>query len=254
MYPFEVLANFRDLGGIPTMDGRKVKPRRLLRAGEPYALSEADKQRLVNEYGLRLFIDLRSPVELAERPDDVIEGVDFYHADITLGGRKNITSAANMASVRTVESMTEHMYIGYEEMVAYPEAIEAFSAMMHRLLEMEDGASLFHCFAGKDRTGVTAAVILTALGVDKDEIFKDYLLTNELRAGHNERVYAEWVQAGRLALKRDVFDIAMTVRAEYLEYAYTLADQRYGGFHNFVFKEIGLTPEETARLKELYLE
>lgn len=253
MYLFQRLANFRDLGGISTADGGRIKKKRLLRAGEPYQLSQEDIAQLAEEYQLRYFFDLRSTEELEERPDDSVPGAQVVHIDVTLAVREGAASSQNLARQKA-DHAESFMMRNYEDLVTDATAAVYFRRMLEYLLEMEKGSALFHCFAGKDRTGMAVAVTLTALGVSRDEIMKDYLQSNELRSNVNRIMFEELKAKGSTEFDEEAFHVLMNVKEEYLLHAYTVAERLHGSFESFVFETIGLTPAETARLRALYLE
>lgn len=251
MYPFSNLANFRDLGGIPGFEGKRIKDKRLLRSGELYQLGQEDIA-LLQEHQLRYIFDLRSFEELEGRPDDTIPGARLIHANVTKDTAGN-TSSENLFKQKDLDLLDSYMKKGYYDLMVNPAAIKEFRRMFEYLLEMEEGSALFHCFAGKDRTGVTVAVVLTALGASKEAIFGDYLMTNKLREQSNKRLYAQISKDIEQDIAIEAFNILMNVKKEYLAYSYETAKSMYGSFEAFVTDIIGLTPAETKRLHALYL-
>ena len=118
-----------------------------------------------------------------------------------------------------------------------------FSSLFGHLLESDDPL-VFHCTAGKDRTGFAAALILRALGVPQDDVMRDYLLTNE-----RLKPKSEWK-----GLDPEVAVVLYRVQPEFLDAAFETVDQTYGGVEAYFREGLGLREAERARLRELYLE
>ncbi len=161
--------NFRDLGGYPTADGGRLRWRLLFRSDALHALSAADVSRLRDELALSDIIDLRSTFELnAEgRGSLAAEPIDFHHTPLFDGdpSKGNRAAAADM-------SLGER-YVGMMEMA------QQMIANVVRILANAKGGAVYHCAAGKDRTGVISAVLLGVLGVPDELIVADYALSGE---------------------------------------------------------------------------
>ncbi len=246
--------NFRDLGGIPGQDGRRVAPRRLLRSGELVGLTRGDIETLADEYTLRCIIDLRGEGERNGRPDDGVPGACYHSIDIMRDMGVHAPSAGRLDELMThPDSMDNFMRMSYELMVTDPEAQAGFRRMVELLAALDEGACVIHCFAGKDRTGVAAAVLLTILGASREDILADYLKTNELRAEANrmmlERARREGADEAHLA----GIATALGVKQQYLEHAYYVAHREYGSFENFVREGLGVDDLTAARMQQLYL-
>lgn len=254
MDKFDSLVNFRDLGGIKADNGKGgIAPKRLLRSGELFELTDHDKRVLREEYNLKYIIDLRAPDELEKRPDTMIEGTEFHHVDLFKNIRKSVTNQDTIKHEdHNVSTAIKHMHKTYKDLICDKGAAEGFRYILDILLEMKEGSAIFHCFAGKDRTGLVAAIILTILGVSREDIFKDYLLTNEQRFSANEKLFSS-MSGEAFARDRGVFDVLMTVNKSYLEYAYDTAGELYGSFERFVFERIGVNEGEKQKLRALYL-
>lgn len=168
--PLENVHNFRDLGGYAAADGRIVRWRTLFRADGLQRLSDNDVE-AVRPLELRTVIDLRTPEELEERgrfPVDAIRVV-FHHIPVI-----DATSQFS-EGLEGVDDAADFLVGAYRQMlrVGADRLGEAI-----RLLAMPGSLpAVFHCAAGKDRTGLVAALALTALGVSEDDIVEDYALT-----------------------------------------------------------------------------
>jgi protein-tyrosine phosphatase len=156
--------NFRDLGGYPTADGRVLRWRRVFRADALHDLSVADVVRLKIELGLSDIVDLRSSAELAAEGRGRLadESIAFHHRPLFDGD-----------TVRADRDAARMMTLG-ERYVGLLELARPQIARVIRVLAEADGAAVFHCAAGKDRTGVISAVLLGVLGVSDELIVSDY--------------------------------------------------------------------------------
>ena len=183
--PFEGLHNTRDLGGMPTADGRTIAPAKLLRSGALHKASEQDLARLVGDYDLAGVIDFRTQLERDKEPDprELMEGVVFYDFPALSGETIGITHGAGVAQdLKTFASYNA----GPHELVCgmYPQILldeagrVAYTSFLGVLLEGDGGAYLCHCTEGKDRAGLGAVIVERALGVPEAYVRADYLATN----------------------------------------------------------------------------
>ena len=122
------------------------------------------------------------------------------------------------------------------------------------LLNTAEGSTLIHCFAGKDRTGISAAVILTILGVSKEDIVSDYLETNRLREKENAELLGQLRAAKVPEPMLEAVHEALCVRREYLETSYEAAEQKYGSFEQYILEGVGFGQEKWVQLQDMYLE
>jgi len=164
--------NFRDLGGYPTSDGRTLRWRLLFRSDALHALSARDVDRLRSELALSDIVDLRSTGELRAEGRGLLgqESIGFHHTPLFDG---DLGSAGSEASKRAQTMTLGQRYVGLLEIAREP------IARVVRVLASARGGAVYHCAAGKDRTGLISAVLLGALGVPDDLIVADYALSGE---------------------------------------------------------------------------
>jgi protein-tyrosine phosphatase len=185
----EAVHNFRDLGGYATADGRTTLWRRLYRADGLYRLTPADVTAL-EPLGLRTVIDLRSAPELDERGRFPVDAhpVVFHHLPI-------VDKTWAHGDAPEYERDEDFLIWAYQEMLTI--GAPRFAAAFDILAEPGALPAVFHCAAGKDRTGLLAALLLGSLGVSHDDIVADYALTVEGMARFREwaaREWPEWVE------------------------------------------------------------
>lgn len=258
--------NFRDLGGIRTMDGKQVAYGRILRSGDLSGLSEEAAEVLEQQYHLRHILDLRTEEERNAFPDLEVPGAEYHVLDLfgkggRLGGslKDGVGSREQMEMLQDIEQVHLYMERLYRSYITTATVRTALKRLIDIFLETESGAVLFHCFAGKDRTGISAAVLLTVLGASKEDIMEDYLATNELRKEANRMMLAglrkqmEAKGESDFQNKEKAVAAALNVDQRYLLASYETAEETYGSFENYIREGIGLSEEDCRKLRKLYL-
>lgn len=179
--PLQGASNFRDFGGYPTADGRTVKWRRLFRSDRLSELTPADYETL-STHGVRVVYDLRRDSETAAAPTawpgahapEIIRSPLFNDES---GPNTFQRVAANEAARHDADLSRAIMRGMYVRMVTEPTALVAIGRIFTRLAHPGAVPALLHCSGGKDRTGVTCALILSALGVSREDVIEDFMLT-----------------------------------------------------------------------------
>jgi protein-tyrosine phosphatase len=208
--------NFRDLGGYAGHDGRPLKWGRLFRADTLHELTGSDVE-VLRGLGLTTVIDLRTPAELDKTGRGLLanEPVSFWHLSV-IGQGGNESSAAPAAPG---EELTERYLWYLETSTALVEAVKVVA-------DAENLPLVFHCAAGKDRTGVLAALILDLLGVEPSVIVADYLIT----AGRMELIMGRFSGDADLeARMAKVPAYHFSVEAHTMEHFVAELYARYGG-------------------------
>ncbi|MEU6172429.1 tyrosine-protein phosphatase [Streptantibioticus parmotrematis] len=250
--------NFRDVGGLATTDGRRVARGRLYRSGHLAHATDQDAA-FLSTLGLHTILDFRNSSDIAlEGPDVGLDGVRNVNMPLS----DPAAGADFWMSVREGDLETLHAALGdgrgERRMIgAYRALILERTAEHGRMLELiADAGSvpvLLHCAAGKDRAGTSVAIILLALGVRRDEIEADYLLSNDAhrryrvqRAAHAEPATTPEV----MALLSPLFE----ARIDYLTAAFDTIEERWGSADRYLADGLGLSDERRARLRALLLE
>ncbi len=244
--------NTRDLGGIRTSDDRQVRWGLLYRSGHLHKLKSRGANDL-NNLGIRTVVDLRTDGEVEEKPDRLPEasGIDYRHIPIS-----GITSEDLERTEHDIREQTPAEFDGAGKMtlVMSKFAIEGagdFAQIFGLLLDERNYPLLYHCSAGKDRTGLLTALILSSVGVPRDVIFDEYLLSNYFRYDRierNARVGA-WFVGIDPASSRPI----MNVEAAYLQSSFDAIDREYGSVDSYLEEGLGLTPSDRETLKTLLL-
>jgi len=248
------LYNFRDLGGLRAANGKTIRKNRLLRAAEPTDLTAEDITRLV-DCGLVQIIDFRNPWEIEIAPVTKIDGASYHIFEINKDRVHKHDSLeqwyTNLNPANAETSMTD----GYRAYVTMQSARTAIGDFVRACAAKTEGATLFHCHAGKDRTGFAAAVILRLLGVSDEDIFEDYLRTLE----DVELRLPQTLEKRRTEMNLNETQVAAyaviyTIKREWLEAGLAAIDEFYGSFDNYVTEGLGITADEITALRALYLE
>jgi protein-tyrosine phosphatase len=233
-------SNFRHLGGYTGHGGRRVVERRIFRSDHLGALTREDLQQL-RALGVRRVLDLRGFAERSTAPC-ALDDVPVHSLSIEPTIVQKLSALLEAGHRLTAAEVEEHMKDTYRGFVR--QNTHRFAELFGHLLET-DAPLVFHCTAGKDRTGFGAALVLASLGVDESDIMRDYLLTNgRLKPP----------EPSRYGLTREVQEVLWRVQPEFLQAALEALEADYGGMEAYLREGLGLAEPERERLRELYLE
>ncbi len=250
--------NFRDLGGYETRDGRRVKWRRLYRSGELTELSDSDLEKLA-ALGIRTVVDLRGVAEVERKgPDRLPAGASLTSIAIEPGDLSPVLGPAFATGDFSVvpEDLLPQINREY---------IREWHCKLGSLLQVAaDPANcplVFHCTQGKDRAGINAAILLSALGVPWETVMEDYLLSNILRGeqaatGLNAMRKSAAKQRGIPPDKVDMTNIRglFFVHTSYLGAAHEEITTQYGSVEGFIREGIGWSDNDLRQLRAALLE
>lgn len=255
------VSNARELGGYRTVDGKTVKNRLLLRTGRLDHISDEDKLILQNIYHVGDVIDFRMDMEIVKK--NVPSGAVYHHIQIIDDSHLDKNAEKSALPEMTKENFLrfiemaenlgifgEKMYINFLENEVGQRGYREF----FQILLKAEKAVLWHCTSGKDRTGLAAMLILSALGVDEQTILKDYLLTNQYNAERIEKTRTDFFQkthdevvAEKAVLLIDgVSEKSMLSVLEHLK-------QKYGSVLEYIIHILGISRQEIDMLKEKFL-
>ncbi len=260
----EKATNARDLGGYRTRDGRVVRSGLLFRSNALNRLSDADVE-AVGKLGLACLIDFRHQREIELVGEDRLPDpaprivhlplLDTDHDVFTavsavLRGQAGAEVLAPLRADAATGGAAVMMVDLYRRFVSHAASRTVIAAAMRVIVTPGELPLLFHCTAGKDRTGWLAAVVLTALDVDRETIVTDYLRTQELNAVGRDVTLA--TMANRVDQPEILLPL-LEVRIEYLEAAFLEADRSYGGMDGYLREGLGLTDDDLERLRAALL-
>lgn len=262
----EKLPNTRDLGGIRTIDGRSILPRRLIRSGTLFEATTGDIQILAEEWGLGTIIDFRTETERKQKPDPEIPGIRNIFNPIldekTVGitfeeeekqEKKELFSGIIGHAASLGGKPETYISKLYEDLVLSDSAAKQYGRFFDLLLEADDRAVLWHCSAGKDRVGIGTALLLSALSVDRETIVKDFVLTNAyVMEGAEEAASVVRQKTGDHMLA-DCVRVLLTVSEEYINQAFHAIDSCYDTIDTYLARRLGLSAEKKSRLRQKFL-
>lgn len=249
--------NARQLGGYRI--GRKtVKDGLLIRTASISGLSEADSALLADKYKVQRIYDFRGQAESQASPDVIPGNAGYLSLSIPFTGTESssvhgqsqeemISMLLQYADNPLVQDMCENMYdkIFFEE-----SSHEVYRKFFSDLLSLdpEDGAVLWHCTQGKDRAGSASAMLLAALGADRDLIMADFTLSKDYYDPMASRIPVE------TEVQRNVINTLISANPEAFEKTLDKVDAEYGSLRNYLTECLGVTPEMMNTLRKRYLE
>jgi protein-tyrosine phosphatase len=250
---FSGTKNFRDLGGYRTVDGRTVRWETLYRSDGLNKLTKADRK-YFSALMLDRIIDFRAQHEKEREPDQLPGEMIGRVVEIPiLDASTRIWHESRDEFVRNMKKIDPAYYMirtNVELATIFNVEIRHF---ISELILAGGKPVLFHCAAGKDRTGFAAAILLRILGVPYEVVVQDYLLTNQyfLAAHQRNLTFLRLMKGTEFAESVKGF---MEARPEYIGAAMDCIDREYGSFEDYVYKALDLSLDDTQRLRELYLD
>lgn len=239
--------NFRDFGGYPAAGGQAVKWGYLFRSGQLSALSDQDVK-LVGALELDLVFDFRRVDEQHQEPSKLPESSPprIVSVPITPGSNASFFDQVDTDRVAMFDFMVDINRDFAEAQTA------TYARMFKEILDVGDARLLVHCAAGKDRTGFAAAMILLALGVPRELVMRDYMLTAEYFSPHLEidRLRRKY----QMELEAEAILPMLEVHEDYLSAALNSIESRYSSIESYLSEELGVGGAEQAELRGRYLD
>lgn len=248
--PLQQASNFRDVGGYVTKDGHTVRWGKAFRSGAMPLLTEADYA-LVQQLAIGSVVDLRSLDEREVAPDQIDDrtGALFIANDYSM----------KPLMAKWAQGGGENTYRGMEKMLR-----PQFRALFKRLIA-DEGAVVYHCSAGQDRTGMATALLYDTLGVDRETILKDYHLSTLLRRpdwempkvdpkDYPDNPFVQYYFTRAQGERVKAEPLYTPKGASHLAQFFTYVDQQYGGSEAYLKKELGLTDQDVRKLRAVMLD
>jgi protein-tyrosine phosphatase len=233
--------NFRTVGNIKNIDGRTLKQGKFYRSGNLYKLKKSSFEELKN-LGIKEIIDLRNSKEIAQKPDNLPVGINYknYSAFEDEGDQLDQAKKLVLKGKVNGADANKRMLDFYKDYVT--ENPEVIKKIITEILD-SDQPILYHCTAGKDRTGITTALILTILKFDKETIYNDYLLSNNYRKKLiNKRLHL----ANNLHFLYPKMDVKVLeklswVETDYLDASFNEINNKYGSIDTYIQQVLGIS-------------
>lgn len=253
--------NIRDLGGIATESGKKVKRGKIIRSGRLSKLPPKTIEALEN-LKIDNIVDLRSDREIAEHPPTLLKGASYHYLYLIPTAYPELTTARHMSSEMYAQSKRakkdfgsyeNYMHAMYKFIVTDGDSREKLKTIFD-LFIAEENCILYHCNSGTDRTGIVTMLLLSVFGVSKDEIVKDYMLSYKYQ---KRRRY--WQKFGLIVSPisfkfKHLLYAQMLPKPQYISTLMEEIEKEFGSVGNYVTEALGVTAEEIEILKSKYLE
>ncbi len=268
--PLEGTINTRDLGGYKTKDGRSIKFKRIIRTDCLSHVTKKDIEYIQNILNAKIEIDMRGFRELREEPNKEMPFLKFYHLPI----QEELEEGLDMnphthfeVEDKDINGTIEYLFRmdkngdittsfekNYRNMLK-PFGQKQYARFLHICQKNKEGSILFHCADGKDRSGLAAAILLLALGVDEETVLIDYLKTNENtkeKAEKREDYLRNICHIQDETVIQSIKTIA-GVRKNWMEAAFDEMKKQAGSIDSFLENNLNLSKEDRKELQDNYL-
>ena len=261
------MSNARQLGGYTVADGKKIKNNVVFRTGALFGASPETVDELCRKYKVSDIIDFRMEQEKAAMPEPDIKGARYHSVSVLNDipvSKEDFEVYKQLLTVKDAALKYKTMYDAnidissskvYKALAFGNDGIKGYKKFFEILLNKpQNAAVLFHCTQGKDRTGMAAILLLSALGADRETVIADYLMTNEACKPLLDRIRSELKKADT---PKEVLDFAMFIESvdiSFIEPIFETMDKEFGSVNGYLQNAIGLTVGDIKRLKEIYLE
>jgi protein-tyrosine phosphatase len=246
------VANFRDIGGYSVGNGHKIKSGVVFRSGELSGLTTGDQQS-IERLNIRYEIDLRTDAERSANPSNWGKKVPQV-ISISVGMPRDSTPQTSIRQFSEVKDAAQaKMQMAQTTANLAINGAGDIGKVLGELAK-ENGPALIHCTAGKDRTGVTVAILMTLLGASREDVYHEYLRSNESVDAQLQRQKAR-EQSGKdvnalSGLDPSVIKAMMGTDASYMEAMFREINAKYGSFDGFTRDGLKLTPAQVAQLRK----
>ena len=264
--PVKGIVNARDLGGYEVQGGFCVKTAKLIRAAHLSDATDADITYL-DSLPVALVVDFRTDMEMKGKTDRVIPGAKYIHLPIDVSGSSRITeeeknsfSGGQQFDVRDIvvyaafnekaQVLVEAMY---PTLFFNPDCQRQFATFFRLVLETEKGAVIYHCSQGKDRTGVASALLLAALGADREKIVADFDATNRVYENDVKEYSQRVIAKGGTEKELAVVKAFLGCNTENFIKALGAVEEQYGSLENYLKGPIGLSDADIKTLRATHL-
>ena len=252
--PFTGAHNFRDLGGYKTEDGRRIKWGKIYRSDNLHSLTDEDVKYL-SRLNIKSVVDFRSDEERESEPDrltpdmtQVLLPIKFQPKELDDETLKNLMKNLTFGTLDSSNLLTDF------NIVIVKDFADEYKKFFRHVIENNAEPIVFHCTAGKDRAGFASAMILTVLGVPREKVIEDYLLTNTYVKDHVDSEMLEIELKTFFRADTDNLRKINLVAERYIQAAFDTIDSEWGGMDNYISTALSLTEEDILKLQNFYLE
>ena len=252
--PFTGAHNFRDLGGYKTEDGKTVKWGKIYRSDNLHSLTDEDLK-YMKRLNIKSVVDFRSVEERESEPDrlnpdmtQVLLPIKFQPKELDDDSIKNLMRDLTFGDLDSSNLLRDFNIVIVEEFT------EEYKSFFRHIIENNAEPLVFHCTAGKDRAGFASAMILTILGVPREKVIEDYLLTNTYVKDHVDDKMLEIELKTFFRADTDNLRKINLVEERYIQAAFDTIDNKWGGMDRYISEALNLNEEDILKLQDFYLE
>jgi len=252
--PFTGAHNFRDLGGYKTEDGRTVKWGKIYRSDNLHFLTDEDLK-YMKRLNIKSVVDFRSVEERESEPDrlnpdmtQVLLPIKFQPKELDDDSIKNLMKDLTFGDLDSSNLLRDFNIVIVEEFT------DEYKNFFRHIIENNAEPLVFHCTAGKDRAGFASAMILTILGVPREKVIEDYLLTNTYVKDHVDDKMLEIELKTFFRADTDNLRKINLVEERYIQAAFDTIDSKWGGMDRYISEALNLNEEDILKLQDFYLE
>ncbi|MEO1290712.1 MAG: tyrosine-protein phosphatase [Chloroflexota bacterium] len=243
--PLPSAPNFRDIGGYSTKDGRYVRWNKVYRSSALDQLTEAD-QRAIHELGIRLVCDVRTQAEHESDPDHLPD--DIPVVSVPPSSQDNVWVALGRLLLQEgyLEGLLDDLY----QRVMVKNNPQVFREIFQYMADDSQLPMVIHCAAGKDRTGITIALLLAFLGVPDDVIIADYSLSNHHYSFFKEATRKNLAQLRIMGLTESDFDYLLIADGDVMQATLDKIREEYGSIEGYLTQYVGLSEATLAQVRQ----
>jgi len=248
----ECAPNFRNLGGLPAADTRRIAPGLVFRSERVHPFVDSSDAAALAARGLRLVCDLRGPQEILAAPNVFWrgQGVEILEMNVN----EDLRGVARLDLLETLPGETGALQMMRHTYRALPRAVSRHLEGLFSRIASGHVPMLVHCTAGKDRTGVVVAMLLAALGTPRQAIYENFLESNaRLSPEVVEATHALMDDLLRTPIGEAALHALSGVREEYLDESFAVIEAEYGGVDSYLEQAGGLTPERRQQMQAILL-
>lgn len=249
--------NLRDLGGHVAQNGRSIRSGLLYRSEQLGQITDAEMP-IFAKLGLKKIYDLRTADERAELADRIPDGAVYVVVDVLAdqagAGPAQLLHLLNDPQQANAQlgggKIAQQFTDSYRQLITLPSARAGFSRMFTEMTDADNLPALFHCTTGKDRTGWTAAALLTLCGVSHEDVMQEYLLSNDFILPEYQPIIDKLIALG---IEKEILLSILGVRQEYLEAAFQEMRDQFRDIETYFSTGLGIDSVGQQALREQFL-
>jgi protein-tyrosine phosphatase len=245
---FDNTVNFRDLGGLKTKDGKTVNWGKIFRSDNLSELKSSEFQRF-NQLKISTVFDLRTNHEIEGKEDRLPANVKYIHTPTVADNEGEIAKLRK----KVISGAISESEAARQTTQFYQDAVTVHAGALKEIIQQitrSDEPVLYHCSAGKDRTGIVSALLLSILNVDRETIVDEYMMSNYYRSAKTEKMLGKAKFAKIIKPRMDLkaIEVFMTVDENFINATFDVIDKTYGGMEPFIKNQLGIDAEMRKRI------